>query len=151
MKKTNIQDERIITQRRKIQSDAYQILLYCLIIAIMVQQFILKAPFSQFAVEFFCLIGCGIYMSIRHLTMGIDLWNSTTLTFKKVLINGAVTGVISVAFLAILTGQRDIGDLAIFFLSFTAFYVIGNLLLQYMSQKKQKKIDEKLNWDEQND
>jgi hypothetical protein len=151
MKNTNIQDERIITQRRKIQSDAYQILLYCLIISIMIQQFILNAPFSQFAVEFFCLIGCGIYMSIRHLTVGIDLWSSSTFTLKKVFINGAVTGAISVVALAILAGQRNIVDLAIFFLSFTALYVISNFILQYLSQKKQKRIDEKLNLDETND
>lgn len=83
MKNNNIQDERILLQRRRIQSDAYQILIYCLLISIIIQQFILKVPFSQFAVEFFCITGMGLYMIIRHLTSGIDIWNSTQSNIKK--------------------------------------------------------------------
>lgn len=53
MKKSKMNDERVVSQRRKIQSDAYQILVYCLLISVLIQQFIMNAPFEQFAVEFF--------------------------------------------------------------------------------------------------
>lgn len=57
------------------QSDAYQILVYCLMISVLIQQFIMNAPFAQFAVEFFCLIGSGIYITIRNLSVGVYIWD----------------------------------------------------------------------------
>lgn len=151
MKNINNQDERIISQRRKIQSDAYQILVYCLLVSIVIQQFVLNAPFSQFAVEFFCLIGMGIYMTIRHLTAGIDIWNSKAHTNKKVLINGVTSGVISVILIAVLAGERNVLNLVIFFLCFTAINFIANLTFQYINKKRQRQIDDKLNSDESNE
>lgn len=148
MKKINNQDERILSQRRKIQSDAYQILIYCLLISIVIQQFILNAPLSQFAVEFFCLIGMGIYMTIRHLTAGIDIWNSTTHTNKKTLINVITTSTISVVLIIVLVGERNIWNLVMFFLCFTTFHFITTLAFQYINKKRQQQIDDKLNSDE---
>ncbi len=52
-----IQDERILQQRRFIQSRGYAYLVLILAVSVLVQQFVLHAPFAQYAVEFFLLIG----------------------------------------------------------------------------------------------
>ena len=148
MKDDNIRDERIVFERRKIQSDAYQILIYCLLISIVIQQFILNAPFSQFAVEFFCLIGMGIYMTIRHLTIGIDIFNSTRNSNKKILINGLTSGVISVVPLAILAKEKNIWNLIIFIVVFSSLYFIAHVALRFINEKKQKQINQRMNVDE---
>ena len=47
MRKAYIQDERIVLQRRKVGSDAFGILFYGLLASVLVQQFILLAPFPN--------------------------------------------------------------------------------------------------------
>ena len=48
MKSNIINDERIQSQKRKIQSDALQIVSFFLLISVAVQQFLLNAPLTQF-------------------------------------------------------------------------------------------------------
>lgn len=148
MENNKINDERIVLQRRKIQNDAYQILVYCLIFSILIQQFILKAPFSQFAVEFFCIIGTGIYITIRHILAGINIWSSYKHNKKNIIINGLTSGIISLVLIIFLAGERNIFNLVLFFLVFVAIYFIMQLILQYIINKKQKLIDKKLDEDE---
>lgn len=150
MKNDRIQDERIVLTRRKIQSDAYQVLVCILVISIIVQQFFLNAPFSQFAVEFFCLIGCGIYMTIRHLTAGIDIWSTKEKSSKNLLISILTSGVISVILLAFLSGEDNIENLVLFFVCFTVFSFIIHTLMRFINKKKQESIDTKMNKDEMN-
>ena len=71
MKKQNSQDERVVAQRRKIISEAYGILMIALFCSILVQKFLLNAPFEQYAVEFICIFGMSLYLMIRHLTLGL--------------------------------------------------------------------------------
>lgn len=151
MKENNIRDERIMTQRRKIQSDAYGILVYCLLASIIIQQFILHAPFAQFAAEFFSLIGIGIYMTIRYITMGIDVWISPAQSRKKLLINGVISGTIFIFLTVFLVGEKNILNMIISFFAFFAFYILSNLLLQYINKKRQKQIDNKLDNNEANE
>ena len=66
MKGNKIQDERIIAERREIQSRGYAWVVIILLISIFIQQFFMKAPFAQYAVEFFIVIGCGIYNIIAN-------------------------------------------------------------------------------------
>lgn len=150
MKNDRIQDERIVLTRRKIQSDAYQVLVCILVISIIVQQFFLNAPFSQFAVEFFCLIGCGIYMTIRHLMAGIDIWSPKEKSSKSLLISILTSGVISVILLAFLSGEDNIENLVLFFVCFTVFSFIIHTLMRFINKKKQESIDNKMNKDEMN-
>lgn len=151
MKNNRIKDERIAFQRRKIQSDAYQILVYCLLISILIQQFILRSPFEQFAAELFCLIGMGVYMTVRHLSVGIDIWNSRTQTTKKLAVNSVVSGVICIAVLVFLTGQKNVWNFVLFFISFTVVDFLANLMILYINKKRQKQIDDELNINENMD
>ena len=148
MKNNKMQDERIILARRKIQSDAYQFLVYILIISILVQQFFLNAPFSQFAVEFFCLIGCGLYMIIRHLTAGIDIWNSKLQNHKNLFISVVISGIVSVVLFAFFSGEDNLINLILFFVCFTVANFFMYTFMRLINNKKQKDIDDKLNDDE---
>ena len=49
-----IEDERTIAQKRKIGSETCNLLLLALLVAILVQQFILNVPFAHYAAEFIC-------------------------------------------------------------------------------------------------
>lgn len=148
MKDIEMKDERILSQRRRIQSDAYQILVYCLIISVVIQQFFMHVPFSQFAVEFFCVVGSGIYVTIRHFSIGIDIWSPSAHTGKKTLINGVISGAISIFLLVLLAGERNILKLLLLFICFTTAYLLLHLMMQKINKKRQKQIDASLEDDE---
>lgn len=148
MKNNKIQDERILFARRKIQSQAYGWLIFGLMISIIIQQFFMKAPFAQYAVEFFVLIGCGLYVSICHFREGIDIWNPRGDGKKKMLLNTIITGVASVTLFALLSGQYDITNLASYFVSFVLFFFIFRSAMIAINKKKQQTIEKRLNDDE---
>ncbi len=142
MKNSIIQDERIISQRRKIQSDAYQILLYCLFVSVLIQQFLLNAPFSQFAAELFCLAGMVIYVAVRYLITGIDVCNSAEQSKKRTLLNSLITGVISTGILAVLSGERSIGSLFLFLIVFSVCFFAMQTVMLFLNKKRQKQLDD---------
>ena len=148
MKNNKIQDERILLARRKIQSDAYGWLVWVLMISIIVQQFFMKAPFAQYAVEFFVLIGCGLYIAVRHFKEGIDIWNPKGDGKKKLLLNTIVSGVTSVILFALLSGIYDIKNLTSYFVSFDIFFFVFRSAVIAINKKKQQTIENKLNEDE---
>ncbi len=92
MKSDRIQDERILAERRKIQSRGYAWIVTILLVSIIIQQFLLKAPFAQYAVEFFILIGSGVYNAIANYKKGIDIWNPRNDGKKKILFNTLISG-----------------------------------------------------------
>ncbi|MEG2013360.1 MAG: DUF6773 family protein [Anaerovoracaceae bacterium] len=51
MEENKIQDERILSEKREVQSKGYEWIIYILTITIIVQQFFMRAPFSQFAIR----------------------------------------------------------------------------------------------------
>ena len=141
----NIQDERVVSQRREIQSDAYSILTYTLLISVVVQQFFLHAPFAQFAVEFFCVIGMGIYLTIRYVSIGYDPKKLNSKSIKNQLFNSLTSGVITVVFLLVLAGMKDPVTIGWIFIISTLTSFAGNLWLQNILKRKQLKIDNELN------
>ena len=149
MKNNKIQDERILFTRRKIQSKAYSWLVFGLMISIIVQQFFMKATFVQYAVEFFALIGCGLYISISHFKEGIDIWNPKGTVHKKLLLNTIASGVVSVILFALLSGQYDIKNLASYFVTFVLFFFVFRSAMVVINNKKQQVIDDRLNDDDE--
>jgi exosortase/archaeosortase len=131
MKNNKIQDERILLLRRKIQSEAYGWLVWVLMISIIVQQFFMKAPIAQYAVEFLALIGCGLYILIRNFKEGIDIWSPKSDGKKKLLITTIVSGVASVILFAFLSGTYDIKYLTSYFVSFVIFFFLFRLHITF--------------------
>ncbi|HAA09930.1 MAG TPA: hypothetical protein DCD98_09215, partial [Syntrophomonas sp.] len=69
-----IQDERTVAQKRKIASETCTLLLLALMIAILVQQYVLNVPFASYAAEFICFFGACCYLLIRNIASGINLY-----------------------------------------------------------------------------
>lgn len=142
-----VRDERVLAQRRRIQSDAYGLLIYCLTIAILVQQFVFHAPLAQYAVELFLLCGSGVYMGVRHWTAGVDIWGAAA-PARRIVVSCLAAGALCLVFFYFLSDQRDPLFLALFFLAFTACFILLNLVLRRLSQRKQQRINAQLDQDE---
>ena len=148
MSNNKIQDERILLERRIIQSTAYAWIVRILLISIVVQQFLMRAPFAQYAVVLFLLIGCGLYNIISNLKRGIDIWNPSGESKIKLLLNTVISGIASVILFAFLSGEYGIKSLAGYFLTFVAIFFAFRLLMIKINNKKQKSIEERLDEDE---
>lgn len=145
MKKQNVTDERILAERRKIQSRGYAYIVYILLISIIVQQFFMNAPFAQYSVEFFILIGCGIYNIISNYMKGIDIWNPRGDGKKQILLSTLISGVASVILYVILSGQSEFDGLVFYFVVFVISFFAVRLIMIALNRKKQESIDKQIN------
>lgn len=144
MKNNNYQDERILSERREIQSRGYAWLIIILLISIIVQQFFMKAPFAQYAVEFFLLIGCGCYNIIANYNKGIDIWNPTGNSKKQILTSTLISGIFSVILFSILSGTYKINSLVFYFPAFIVFFFMTRLIMISINRRKHASIDSEL-------
>jgi len=163
MKKQNLQDERVIAQRRKINSEAYGILMIALLCSILVQQFLLKAPFEQYAVEFICFFGMSLYVIIRYLTLGLNIYSegkrAKIITFVNCIVTGivvtSINGVLNYTQYAEKYNKDGIGYfiavLAVTFISATVLAFVVLSCLHYLNKKEQAKIKKQLDEKEQDE
>lgn len=148
MKNNKIQDERILLERRKIQSTSYGWIVILLLVSIVVQQFFMSAPFAQYAAELLILLGCGFFNIISNFRKGIDIWNPAGNGKKKLLLYTIVSGIASVTLLAFLSGNYDVKNLALYFVTFVIFLFTFRSIMIGINSKKQQAIDQKLNEEE---
>ncbi len=87
-----IQDERTTAQRRKIASETCSLLLLALMVAILVQQYVLNVPFANYAAEFICFFGACFYLLIRNIASGINLFSREITRIRNVLIYSVISG-----------------------------------------------------------
>lgn len=155
MKKQIAKDERVLTLRRKIQSDAFQIIILGLLASILIQQNVFKAPFSQYAVEAIMLVTASIYVVVRNLMVGNDIFDSAKYGRKLVIINSLVCGVAVAVVNAVLNDNlfkagilSAVFVVVITFLSatFTSFVVLE--LFYRVNKKKQERLEAHLNDDD---
>lgn len=92
--KKKIQDERVLSQKRKIGNDAFQIISLGLFLSVLVQQYIFDAPFSQYAVEMILLITVSLYVIVRNIMVGNDIFDSNKVNQRVVIINSIICGII---------------------------------------------------------
>ncbi|PKM58180.1 MAG: hypothetical protein CVU98_02345 [Firmicutes bacterium HGW-Firmicutes-3] len=154
MKNVNIQDERIISLRRKIQSDAFGVLFVGLLISILLQKIMFNAPFSQYAAEFILLIVSAIYVEGRNIIVGSGTYSvdfsGQTLVMIHSVVSGLAIATISTTFNAINLGVEQMGGAGGFTITTLITFAFGALisfivfqLLYMINKNKQKKIDEK--------
>lgn len=159
MKKQVIKDERILAQKRKIGSDAFQILFYGLLASILIQQYIFTAPFSQYAVEVILLIASSVYILVCNLMVGNNIFSSDKSSGKLVVINSIICGLIVTIINTVLNYAQlgslfktDIGNTimisAITFASAAMVAFVAFSLLYLINKKRQEQIESKLNDDE---
>ncbi len=152
-----IEDERTIAQKRKIGSETCNLLLLALLVAILVQQFILNVPFAHYAAEFICFFGACSYLLIRNLTSGNDLYSRKNAGFKLVIINSLVCGFTICVVTGIANyaryGENAPPNLWLFtslitFLCGTAGAFLSFSLLYYLNKRKQQNIENALDEEE---
>lgn len=161
MRREKIQDERILIQKRKIGSDAFQILFYGLLLSVLIQQYMFNAPFSQYAVEVILFLAISVYIIVRNIMVGNDLFESSKYSQKLVVLNSLVTGLV-VAIINTTLNYMKLGEwfkrdiintllvAAVTFLSSSIITFIAFETLYIVNKKKQEKIESMLN-DEDND
>lgn len=154
MKKQKVTDERILAQKRKIGSDAFQIIFLGLLASILIQQYFFKAPFSQYVVEFILLITGSFYVAIRNFMAGNDIFDSAKGGSKLLVINSLVCG-LTIAVVNGVLNYATFGDvpnvllftvITFFGATISSFVVLK--LLHLANKKKQKNIEAHLNEDE---
>lgn len=156
MKNVYIQDERIVSQRRKIGSDAFGILYFGLLISILLQKFMFNASFSQYTAEFILLMVSAIYVASRNIIVGSGLFSTDFRGQKLVIINSVVCGLtisaVATTFNVINLGLEQMGGakgIAITALiTFTSGLLISFIAFQLLfmiNKKRQKQIDDQYN------
>ncbi len=161
MKKQDMQDERVVAQRRKINSEAYGILMIVLLGSILVQQFLLNAPFKQYAVEVICFFGMSLYMTIRYMTLGLDIYGEGKRANAIPLVNSIVAGLVVTVINGVLNYVQYaekykeegivyfIAVLAVTFISATISTFVVMSCLNYLNKKNQTRIQKQLDEKEQ--
>lgn len=147
MKGNKIQDERILNQRRKIQSDGFQVLYYILIISVLIQQLILKAPVIQYIIELLCFIGASVYIIISNIRLGNNIISdeSRNKRFYKITLT---TGILQIIIITFLNRNESIGDILTNIVVFTCIYIGMIYLLYTFTKRKQDEITKELDRDE---
>lgn len=162
MKKEKIQDERVLLQKRKIESDAFQILFIGLFLSICIQSYIFNATFSQYAVEMICLIVISLYVIVRNVMVGNNIFDTHKVNQNIVIINSIIGGVIAVVINTTLNYIKfkelyinETSDMLfaslITFLCASVFTFVVLQVLYFINKKKQMKIDLKLKEEEENE
>jgi hypothetical protein len=145
-------DERIMAQKRKIGNEAFLLLFYSLIISILVQQYVLNAPFIQYAVEIILIIVISLYVVTRNIILGNDLFGVIKHKQGSVIVNSLLAG-LTVTTINTVYNYFKLGDLfkadaantalisGITFLcaSSVAFLILEVIYLT--NRKKQKQIN----------
>ncbi|VYU06533.1 hypothetical protein [Clostridium tertium] len=159
MKKEKLQDERVLSQKRKIGSDAFQILFLGLFLSIIIQSYIFDAKFSQYAVEMILLIVGSLYVIVRNIMVGNNLFSSDKVNKKSIIINSIICGIIVttinvtlnyINFRGLFINNMSDMVLAslITFVCSSAFTFIVLELLYIVNKKKQIQIEKELEEDE---
>ena len=149
----NINDERILSERRRIQSRAYSYIIYALVTSIVIKMVFMDAGFEMYASELIILIGSGLYMIIANYLKGINIWsinaNDGTNRFSKNLIIAGVISIILNDNLKKYIGFEDSKLSAIVYtVSWTTVFSIISIVMYYLNKKKQEKIDKQLDDEE---
>ncbi|WPC44621.1 DUF6773 family protein [Clostridium sp. JS66] len=152
MKSNVIQDERVAAEKQKIANEAFIFIMIFLIGSVLVKQFIFKASFSEYAIEFIAFFGASFYIMIRNILAGNSPFGiDKHIKNKMIIINSVVIGLVNTVVSEFLNFKRhgislSIMDLStIFIISilevFAIFFVL-NILSKRRSEKLENKFDD---------
>ena len=158
MKKNLIYDERAVAQKRKIGNEAYNLLLGGLIISVLIKAYVFNVPFTQYATELLCLFGAPIYVVIRNIIAGNNVYETKDKGKKSVVLTSLVVGLV----ICVSAGIRNYArygekytDGKFFLITLAMLFVSGTVIafliyspIYELNQKRQKKIAEELDKEE---
>jgi hypothetical protein len=137
-----IEDERIINEKRRINSNAFGICFLALWCILLYRQFGLRQPISEYIDVFLLTIGLSIYITVNNVFNGLYLTYRNKEVQKKVKLLSALVG--SIVFIAVqffiigydLSRREDILKLALSLLIFFLFWIGSQSLLLGISKRK---------------
>jgi uncharacterized membrane protein YbjE (DUF340 family) len=132
-----------------------------LLAAMLMQRFLLNAPFKQYAAEFISFSGMFVYMIVRYMTLGLDIYGDEKRAKAIPIINSVVAGIVVTVTNGVLNYSKytehykdDAGfflaTLAITFISVTVFTFAVLSCVSYVNKKRQAQILKRLD-DEERD
>ena len=160
MKVQGVQDERVLAQRRKINSEVCRILMIMLLGSILIQQFLLDAPFEQYAVEVICFFGISIYMIARFWMLGLNMHGEGKKSKNISLLYSIVAGITATTINGVLNYTTHIehyqenvigyfiAALLVTFISAMSLTFIMLSSTGYINNKRQEKVQKQLDSDE---
>ncbi len=140
-----IEDERIITEKRKINSKAFGICFLALWGILIYRQFVLHQNIIEYIDVFLLTISISIYVTVNNVFKGFYLTYRKKNIRKKVNLIGALVG--SITFVIVqffimnyeLTNWIDIAKLLFSFLIFLFIWLISQSVLIRISEKEADK------------
>lgn len=157
MKSKKIKDERVLQLNNKIQSEAYLIVLFLMIMAIFIKSYVMNMPFSDYGVELGIIILSIAYIVIRSMLVGYDFMNNfkgrtTVAIIWIILISSLATSIINGMKNYSLYGYKYTGIfdgrfilvLVVTFISAIIFISSLFIILYILNMKGQQKIEKKL-------
>lgn len=154
--KVSFKDERVLQLNNKIQSEAYLIVIFLLLISIFIKYYVMDMSLSQYAVELGVIVLSIVYIAIRSMLVGYD--------FMKNSKGGKVSKVsiilISSLAISIINGIRNysqygdkyigildglfIAVLVVTFISAAIFMSVIFFVLYYLNMKGQQRIEKQI-------
>lgn len=156
-----IKDERVTTQRRKIDSEAYHILIILLMVGLFVEEFIFNAPFKHYALTFGALVFTVLYSIFRYLMTGLSIYNSEKpakwLPLAISVISGLGVAIIQAISNYSLYSEHYQGNDFVYFIANVAITFFSATLFSYfvvatitkINQQRQKNIQKKMDQEEE--
>ena len=148
-----IQDERILSERRRIQSRAYGYIIYALVFSIVIKMVVMDAGFELYATELLILIGSGLYIIVANYFKGINIWSinpndGTNRWINNLIIATLISIILSDNFIKHI-GIKQSKLLAITYsVAWILVFSIVSVVMNYLNKKKQEKIDKQMDDDE---
>jgi uncharacterized BrkB/YihY/UPF0761 family membrane protein len=144
-----IEDERIISEKRKINSNAFGICFLALWGMLIFRQFVLHQDIAEYADIFLLAIGLSIYVTVNSAVKGLYLTYRSKPVKKRTNFIGAVAGAIAFALVQFFVMNYDITNLKDVFnllgsiiIFFVVFLICQGYLINLSEAKANKEIDD---------
>ena len=142
-----LQDERVMEERRKIQSRGFSLLIWALLISLLLQMF-MQAPFSQYAAEFWLLFGCGAYQMIANVHHGFNIWGGQEKNTGRQLLYTIVAAMVAGLIISFVSPEQSFKELIVFLIVYIPMFYGVRKFLMYASNKRKEKLDRKFDDDD---
>lgn len=140
-----IQDERVINEKRRINSNAFEICLLGLWGIILYRQFMLHQDPSEYRDIFLLVIGLSMYVVFNNIFKGIYSTYRKKITAKKMILISALVGTISFSVVQAfmnnydLTKTKDIFKIIISNIVFFSVWILISFTMFKLSDKQANK------------
>ena len=159
MKTNKTVDERVVTERRRINSEAFGIVMIVLLGSVLLQQFVFDTPFAHYAFEFICFIIASIYILVRNLMLGNNLFGENVKPKTSIIVRSVIAGLSGAVANGVYRnaqyGEASGGHLREFAASVAIVFICGTLgtlvvlyLIYALNIKKQKQIEKQFDEDD---